>query len=95
MSVSSASLSPSSGTTASQVVGNVVTPPPRSAPTQPSSIVTLSEQGRRLSHSNASAQPDLSQAANTANGVPKEANEAPGIQLIPGGTKNGRISTYA
>ena len=95
MSVSSASLSPSSGTTASQVIGNVVTPPSKSAPTQPSSIVTLSEQGKRLSQSNASAQSSSSQATNTTNVVPKEANEAPGIQLIPGGTKNGRISTYA
>ncbi len=97
--MSISSISPSSGTQTSQTAS--AAPAVDSAPqsTQPSSIVTLSEQGKKLSQSNANAQSNPSQTPNTANNavkaVPKEANQPPGIQLIAGDMKYGRISTYA
>lgn len=95
--MSIASISPSSGTQTSQTAS--AAPAVDSAPqsTQPSSIVTLSEQGKKLSQSNTQSNPpQASNSANNAtNAVPKEANQPPGIQLIAGDMKYGRISTYA
>lgn len=77
--------------------------------TQASTIVTLSAQGQKLSQSqnqtstSTSTSSTQSQTANQVDtvakenveSVPKEANEASGIQFMEGETRGGRISTYA
>ena len=75
---------------------------------QTSAVVTLSAQGQQLSQSQASnqtgqAQASQSQASNAANTAAnenvepksKETSEAPGIQLVEGESKGGRINTFA
>jgi hypothetical protein len=78
--------------------------------TSPATVVTLSAQGQKLSQSqtssnssNSATRSNQSQTSSPVNSVakqsvqsvPKEANEAPGIQFITGETRGGRISTYA
>lgn len=81
-------------------VAQVVTTPPvadkakSSLDTPPSTIVTLSAEAQRLSQSRNNSETEAQNGAN-ANSVPKEANEAPGIQFMEGSTRAGRISTYA
>ncbi|MEI7456736.1 MAG: hypothetical protein WCK93_08415 [Nitrosomonadales bacterium] len=77
-----------------------------SADTPPSTIVTLSAQAQKSSQTQTSANsltysmPKTSNdrdngSASNVKSVPKEANEATGIQFIAGESKGGRISTYA
>jgi hypothetical protein len=73
-----------SGASSGQAVSNAGTSHAKDAhqSEQPSAIVKISEQGRKLSQSDSSSsQPAPSQPQ--------------GIQLIAGEAKNGRISTYA
>lgn len=110
MAISGISISPSAISAISQPLSNatasVVNQAKASTP-QPSTIVTLSAQAQKLSQTSA-AQPGPSQTDNTQSAnqtesvsqhnieaVPKEANEASGIQFMEGETKGGRISTYA
>ncbi len=90
---------------ASNAVAPVVDKARSSIDTIPSTIVTLSAQAQKLSQSQTSAsstqpQSQNSNQVNTAakenvESVPKEANEASGIQFMEGETRSGRISTYA
>lgn len=94
-------------TSASQVVGNAIAPLVDKArsgiETQASTIVTLSAQGQKLSQNQTSTSSTQSQTAHQVDtaakenveSVPKEANEASGIQFMEGETRGGRISTYA
>lgn len=98
-------------TSVSQVVGNAIAPLVDKArsgiETQASTIVTLSAQGQKLSQNQTSTSTSTSSTqSQTANqvdtvakenveSVPKEANEASGIQFMEGETRGGRISTYA
>lgn len=71
--------------------------------TPPSTIVTLSAQALKLSQTSSPAQTSSTQPASQLDAVagknleavPKEANEATGIQFLAGATRSGRISTYA
>lgn len=89
----------------SQVASNAVAPVIDKArsgiDTIPSTIVTLSAQAQKLSQTSAgSTRPQSSNQVDTVakenvESVPKEANEASGIQFMEGETRSGRISTYA
>lgn len=107
MAISSVSINPPASSTAtsslSQLVSNTASPlvdkAKSSADTPPSTIVTLSAQAQKLSQ-NSSAQSQTANRVDTVaqenvESVPKEANEAPGIQFMEGETRGGRISTYA
>lgn len=68
--------------------------------TPPSTIVTLSAQAQQLNKNQSSGSTSgstthASPAAASLQSVPKEANEASGIQLMQGQARGGRISTYA
>lgn len=63
--------------------------------TPPSTIVTLSAEAQKLSQSNTNQNQNKAVAAENTPSVPKEANEASGIQFMEGQTRGGRISTYA
>ncbi len=111
MAISSVNTNPSASSPLnsplSQVVSNAVAPlvdkARSSIDTTPSTIVTLSAQAQKLSQSQTSASSTQPQSSNQADtvakenveSVPKEANEASGIQFMEGETRGGRISTYA
>jgi hypothetical protein len=115
MLISNTSLNAPASSPVGQIVSNAATPFVESAKpgTPPSTVVTLSAQGQKLSQSqtssnssnssNSAARSNQSQTSYPVNSVakqsvqsvPKEANEAPGIQFITGETRGGRISTYA
>ncbi len=99
MPISSANLNPASSNPANSLSGQVQSPsakPPKQD-SQSSTIVTLSEQGRKLSqsqHSN-SSQANQAQQSSHASKTPKDTGNRPGIPAIEGDTRNGRVSTYA
>lgn len=88
---------------ASNAVAPVVDKARSSIDTIPSTIVTLSAQAQKMSQTSTSTSSTPSQTANQVDtvakenveSVPKEANEASGIQFMEGETRGGRISTYA
>lgn len=90
---------------ASNAVAPVVDKARSSIDTIPSTIVTLSAQAQKMSQTSTSTSTSStpSQTANQVDtvakenveSVPKEANEASGIQFMEGETRGGRISTYA
>lgn len=87
----------------SQLVSNTAAPlvdkAKSSADTPPSTVVTLSAQAQKLSQTSSAQSQTANQvdtvAQENVESVPKEANEAPGIQFMEGETRGGRISTYA
>jgi hypothetical protein len=100
MLISNTSLNAPASSPVGQIVSNAATPFVESAKpgTPPSTVVTLSAQGQKLSQSQTSSNSSNSSnsvAKQSVQSVPKEANEAPGIQFITGETRGGRISTYA
>ena len=102
MTISNISLpsSNSAGPITSNAVANAKPDTRTTNDTPPSTIVTLSAQAQKLSQSQnsqptgSSSQTNNPVSQNTAS-VPKEANEASGIQFIEGDNRGGRISTYA
>lgn len=99
MPISSASLNPSASNPANSLSGQVQSPSAKPPKTDQhsSTIVTLSEQGKKLSQSqhSSSSQANQAQQNSHASQPPKEASHRPGIPAIEGDTKNGRVSTYA
>lgn len=107
MAISSLGINPPAtstvNTSASQVVSNpvatLVDKARSSIDTQASTIVTLSAQALKLSQSSTAQSQTANQvdtvAKENVESVPKEANEASGIQFMEGETRGGRISTYA
>lgn len=109
MAISSISINPPASSPVnspvSQLVSNATAPvvdkARASVDTPPSTIVTLSAQAQKLSQSQTSnTQPQTANQVDTVakenvESVPKEANEASGIQFMEGETRGGRISTYA
>ncbi len=99
MPISSANLNPASSNPANSLSGQVQSPsakPPK-PDSQSSTIVTLSEQGRKLSQSqhSGSSQANQAQQSSHASQTPKDTSHRPGIPAIEGETRNGRVSTYA
>lgn len=115
MAISNVNISSPSSSTIGSVFNNT-TPTPAdktqtSTDSQPSTVVTLSSQGQKLSQAQSGSSPSSQSSQNTQStqsqsttkaaanetieSVPKEANEAPGIQFMEGENKGGRISTYA
>ncbi|MDO8206998.1 MAG: hypothetical protein Q7T38_04145 [Gallionella sp.] len=84
---------------ASNAVAPVVDKARSSIDTIPSTIVTLSAQAQKMSQTSTSSTQTANQvdtvAKENVESVPKEANEASGIQFMEGETRGGRISTYA
>ncbi len=98
MPISSTSLNSSASTPAGSLTGQTQSPsakPPRQD-SQSSTVVTLSEQGKKLaqaqSQTTASSQASQAQSQATQNA---QATHPPGIPAIEGDNRNGRISTYA
>ncbi len=99
MTISSASLNPSAANPANSLSGQVQSPsakPPKTDQ-QSSTIVTLSEQGKKLSQSQHadSSQTNQAQQNTQTSQPPKETSHRPGIPAIEGDTKSGHLSTYA
>jgi hypothetical protein len=110
MAISSISLSPPASSPVNSVVSHAAAPfvegAKSGAEKVPSTVVTLSAQGQKLSQSHAQTSTSQTNQAQTSSrtdtataerveSVPKEANEPPGIQFMEGETKGGRISTFA
>ena len=111
MAVSSVSISinPPASSSVSSIVSNAAAPfvndAKSSVDKQVSAVVTLSAQGQKLSQSSAASQTQTSQSqassridsAASENVEPqaKETTEAPGIQMLEGESKGGRINTFA
>ena len=98
-----ASITSNSYINSSPPTGNVSSATGKSvANSTPSTIVTLSARAQQLgkiqasdSTSSQSATPVDAVAKQSLQSVPKESNEASGIQLMQGSARAGRISTYA
>jgi hypothetical protein len=101
MPISSIASNALSNSTISPLINNSATTDKTRTGTTPSTIVTLSAKAQQLSRGQStssqtqSAAPADTVAKQSLQAVPKESNEAPGIQLMQGQAKGGRISTYA
>lgn len=104
MAISSINLNPPSSINLPAVNASSPVAGKSQADATPSTIVTLSAQGQKLSQTQTGQpQPGNTQvsgqtdetAKQNLESVPREANEATGIQFMAGGMKGGRISTYA
>lgn len=100
MPISSTSLNPSSGASApaSQTQSPSAKPPKHDDASSSSTIVTLSEQGKKLSQSqqNAASQQASQQAQQSAQTQQNaHASKPSGVPAIEGDNKNSRVSTYA
>jgi hypothetical protein len=97
MPISSTSLNPSSGASApaSQTQSPSAKPPKHDDSS--STIVTLSEQGKKLSQSQQNAASQANQAQQNAQTHQQNAHASKpsGVPAIEGDNKNSRVSTYA
>ena len=111
MAISSVSINPPASSSVSSVVSNAAAPFVNDAKSsldkQVSAVVTLSAQGQKLSQSSAASQiqnqTSQSQASSRIDSAAsenvepqaKETTEAPGIQMLEGESKGGRVNTFA
>ena len=102
MSISGIASNTFSNSAITPLISNSATTDKTRTGTTPSTIVTLSAKAQQLSKnqsadstSGQSAAPTDTTVKQSLQSVPKENNEAPGIQLMQGLTRGGRISTYA